>query len=187
VKRIGDVTLRLATPADPPHLPRVEDAAGGLFAQVGMPEVAAMPARDVGSLRAAQAEGMLWVADSATAGLVGFAMAERLAESLHLAELSVDPSHGRRGLGAALVECVAEAAIERGFGWLTLSTFEHVAWNAPFYRRLGFFTVDPDDLSADLRAIRQREADAGLATEQRVIMRRSLSPRTVGGCGGCGG
>lgn len=184
MKRLGEVTLRLATTADPPHLPRVEDAAGELFAEIGMPEIAAMPARDVPSLGAAQAEGLLWVADDAAAGVVGFAMAERLVGSLHLAEMSVQPSHGRRGVGAGLVQCVADAALERGYTQLTLSTFVHVPWNAPYYRRLAFLEVEAADLSDELRAILAREADAGLAMDQRVIMRRTLLPPPGRGTGG---
>jgi predicted N-acetyltransferase YhbS len=184
VKRLGDVTLRLATAADPPQLPRVEDAAGELFAEIGMPEIAAMPARDVSSLQAARAEGLLWVADAATTGVVGFAMAERLVESLHLAELSVQPSHGRRGVGAGLVQCVADAALERGYSQLTLSTFVHVPWNAPYYRRLGFEEVDTATLSDELRTVRAREADVGLPVKQRVIMRRAILPPPGLGAGG---
>ena len=38
---------------------------------------------------------------------VGFALVEMLADDLpHLEELDVDPSHGRRGLGTALVRGV---------------------------------------------------------------------------------
>jgi predicted N-acetyltransferase YhbS len=174
--RIGDVTLRPATDSEPPHLARVEDEAGELFAKVGMPEVAAMPARDPASLRAAQVAGLLWVADSAADGLVGFALAEPFGESLHLEELSVSPSHGRRGIGAGLVACVAEAAVLRGYTQVTLSTFSEVPWNAPYYRRLGVVEITAPDLPAELRAVRAREAAAGLAVEQRVIMRRRLAP-----------
>lgn len=181
---LGDVTLRPATAADPPGLASVEDAAGDLFAELGMPEVAAMPARDVDDLRAAEALGLLWVADSRANGLVGFALAECLAESLHLEELSVRPSHGRRGIGAGLVECVVEAARERGYAQLTLSTFVDVPWNAPYYRRLGFGEVDAVDLSPDLRALREHEATLGLDVEGRVIMRRLLSPRSPDRDGG---
>jgi len=179
----GEVTLRPAVAADLPRLPGVEDAAGELFREVGMPEVAEMPALDVDSLRNAEAEGLLWVADSAVDGPVGFALAECFDGSMHLAELSVHPAHGRRGIGAGLVECVARAAVERGFSELTLSTFVDVPWNAPYYRRLGFTEIDEAALPAELRAVRAREESVGLAIELRTIMRRLLPPKSKGGEG----
>jgi len=176
VRRIGEVTVRLATALDPPRLPAVEDAAGEMFREFGMPEIAEMPASEVAELDAARRSGLLWVADDRDTGPVGFAMAEAFSGSLHLAELSVRPSHGRRGLGSALVQCVVEAAAHRGDSEVTLSTFVHVPWNAPYYRRLGFVDVAPDTLPGDLFAVRQREAEIGLDLELRVIMRRDLVP-----------
>lgn len=176
MKSLGDVKLRAAVAADVARLAAVEEAAGELFREIGMPEVSAMPARDIESLRSAQAQGLLWVADSANDGPVGFAMAQCLAESMYLAELSVRPSHGRRGIGSGLVECVAGEAVGRGYSQLTLSTFTDVPWNAPYYRRLGFAAIAPADLPDELRAVREHEASLGLAVERRTIMRRSLAP-----------
>jgi len=174
MKRIGDVTLRAAAAADPPRLPDVEDAAGEMFRDVGMPDVAEMAARTVEDHEEALAAGLLWVADADGLGPVGFALASAMQGSLYLAELSVRPSHGRRGLGTALVECVAEEAAARGYRAVTLSTFTHVPWNAPYYRRLGFVDLPPEGLPDELRAVREREAAVGLDLGQRVIMRRAL-------------
>jgi predicted N-acetyltransferase YhbS len=145
-----------------------------MFRDVGMPDVASMPARTVDEHEAALAAGLLWVADAEGLGPVGFAMASAMKGSLYLAELSVQPSHGRRGLGAALVECVVEAAAARGHRAVTLSTFTHVPWNAPYYRRLGFVDLPPERLPDELRAVREREAAVGLDLDQRVVMRRPL-------------
>jgi GNAT superfamily N-acetyltransferase len=69
---------------------------------------------------------------------VGFALVKMLADDLpHLEEIDVHPSHGRRGLGTALVREVCEWATLRGHVMLTLTTFRAVAWNLPFYARLG--------------------------------------------------
>ncbi len=51
---------------------------------------------------------------------------------LHLEEIDVDPSHGRRGLGTALVNAVCEWASDSGHALLTLTTFRAVPWNLPF-------------------------------------------------------
>ena len=52
----------------------------------------------------------LWVALTEEVP-VGFALVEMLANDLpHLEELDVDPSHGRRGVGTALVRAVCKWA-----------------------------------------------------------------------------
>lgn len=58
---------------------------------------------------------------------------------------------------------------------LTLTTFEHVPWNAPYYARLGFRILDDAEVTPGLRAIRQREAEIGLDRWPRVCMRRDIA------------
>lgn len=70
---------------------------------------------------------------------VGFALVEMLTgNEPHLEEIDVHPAHGRRGVGSALVRTVCEWATRSGFRDITLTTFRDVAWNMPFYARLGF-------------------------------------------------
>src|SRR5437762_2109041 len=78
-------------------------------------------------------DGRLWVALTGTKP-VGFALVEMLADDLpHLEEIDVEPIHGRRGLGTALVRAVCEWATISGYPMLTLTTFRSVPWNYPFY------------------------------------------------------
>ena len=79
------------------------------------------------------------------------------------------------GLGSRLVERVAGWARERGAPALTLTTYAEVAWNAPYYERLGFRRLADDELTPGLRAIRAAEAERGLDRWPRVGMRRELS------------
>src|SRR5262245_1066815 len=73
--------------------------------------------------------GRLWVAMAGDTP-VGFALVQMLADDLpHLEELDVEPSHGRRGLGTALVQAVCQWATVMGYSMLTLTTFRAVAWN----------------------------------------------------------
>src|SRR5271165_3964159 len=69
---------------------------------------------------------------------VGFASVEIVDGLAHLWQLSVRPSHGRRGVGTALVEAVCQWAGSQGYEAVTLTTYRDVPWNGPFYRRLGF-------------------------------------------------
>ena len=79
-----------------------------------------------------------------------------------------------RGLGAALVRAVCETARARGHRAVTLTTFRGVAWNAPFYERLGFRALREDELPPELSEIFDEEEAAGLAKRHRVVMRLDL-------------
>ncbi len=55
-----------------------------------------------------------------------------------------------------------------------LITFCEVAWNRPYYERLGFRALADDDLGPGLRGRRHAERTQGLDPGQRVGMRRDL-------------
>ena len=57
---------------------------------------------------------------------------------------------------------------------LTLTTFDDIPWNGPYYERLGFRRLDEAELSPALQSIRQAEVDAGLPMEQRICMQLDL-------------
>jgi hypothetical protein len=65
--------------------------------------------------------------------------------------------------------CLVDAA-NSGFRAVTLTTFRDVAWNGPFYGRIGF--VEVDDLEAHPRLAKElaKEAAAGLPPERRTAM-----------------
>jgi GNAT superfamily N-acetyltransferase len=70
----------------------------------------------------AQKAGLLWVAATPEDAPVGFALLREL-DGVHLDELDVYPSHGRRGLGSALLRRVCEWAQSAGRRGVTLSRF----------------------------------------------------------------
>jgi len=153
-----------------PSLPEVERRACDLFLQV--PFTAALPAlpTPLRHFERARREGILWVARDSEGAPVGFALVQRLGADFHLEELDVLPEHGRRGLGTALVHRVCEWA-ERGGASVTLCTFREVPWNAPFYKRLGFTPLGPEDLTPALAGRMREETARGLPPEHRVAMR----------------
>lgn len=104
----------------------------------------------------------------------GFAVAGPLGGFFHLHELSVDPAHGRRGLGAALVATVVAAAREGGFEGVSLSTFRFVPFNAPFYERLGFIERSLDAAAPALRDAFLRELPQGVDMKDRLLMVRAV-------------
>jgi len=174
----GTPAVRPARSDELPWLQQVETSAGLRFATVGLPGVAAGAPTPLCALQSAREAGLLWVVDAGAGRAVGFARAVRLASSLHLAEVSVLPAHGRRGLGTALVQAAARAGERLAAKTLTLSTFAEVPWNAPFYAKLGFRVVPERELTPELVAIRQREATDGLPIERRVIMALALPSRS---------
>jgi GNAT superfamily N-acetyltransferase len=93
---------------------------------------------------------------------------------VHVEQVSVDPEYGRRGIGSVLIEHVAGWARERGAPALTLTTYAEIAWNAPYYERLGFRRLADDELTPGLRRIRAAEAEHGLDRWPRLAMRRDL-------------
>lgn len=123
------------------------------------------------ALERVQADGLLWVA---TAGreVVGSAVAQVQDDALHLAEMSVHPDHGRRGLGTRLVRAVQHEAGRRKLSAVTLTTFADLPWNGPFYERLGFRSVACTELTPFLAATLERERQLGFTA--RVAMRLAV-------------
>lgn len=165
--------IRPARPTDLASLAAIESAAGQIFHGIDMHDVADDEGPTPETFEAALAAGRLWVAVH-EGHPVGYVLARHLDDQAHLEQLSVDPDHGRRGLGTALVGVVVEWGSTLGGHDVTLSTFRDVAWNRPYYERLGFEVVDDASLSPALQAVRAHEAAEGLDIDARVIMRRTV-------------
>lgn len=128
--------------------------------------------------------GRLWVTLAGDTP-VGFALVEMLAGDLpHLEEIDVHPAHGRRGLGTALVRTVCDWATVSRYAMVTLTTFRAVAWNFPFYSRLGFVEIPRESLRRELAAVISEEAHRGLDPDTRVVMGYRCGPVTkpTGAC-----
>ncbi len=163
-------SISLARREELPCLPTIEELASALFLR--SPLTADLPSdpTPLADFEEAQQAGLLWVARIDTALPVGFALAQTLGDELHLEELDVLPEHGRRGIGAALVQKVCERALGHGRS-VTLCTFSEIPWNAAFYERLGFRRLRAEELTPALRARMREEAERGLRPELRVAMR----------------
>ena len=168
------LTIRPVAPAELGTLRDLERAAGRCFADVGMPEIADDAPLPVAELDRYRRAGLAWVAVGAADEPVAFLLADPVDVALHVEQVSVHPGHARRGIGRALLEHAAAHAGAAGLPALTLTTFEHVPWNAPYYRRCGFRVLAEREWTPGLRAIREREAAHGLDRWPRVCMRREL-------------
>lgn len=170
-------TIRLAKHEELSLLPNIERRAASLYA----PHAAALglslddvSVNTPSTLGRANLDGRLWVAADAAGAPVAFALVMELGLFAHLDELDVLPEHGRKGIGGALLETVCEWALTRGFSAVTLSTFRDVPWNAPFYERHGFVTVEPSEQPPELANIVELERRKGFRTHLRVIMQREV-------------
>jgi GNAT superfamily N-acetyltransferase len=166
--------IRLARPSDLPMLPVIEKHAAEIFAGYGLAELFRRVLTPYAALERGQKDGLLWVAVDHGDHPVGFALACEVGINAHLDELDVDPRHGRRGLGRALVETVCDWAGRAGYPAITLTTLSHIPWNAPFYEKLGFRSLEPEALTPHLRELLQTETAHGLPAENRVAMRKWL-------------
>jgi predicted N-acetyltransferase YhbS len=167
-------SIRRRRPDDDAALLRVENRAAQLFRAHGYAGVADAPIPDIAWLRDMMNGQDVWVAADGQDAPVGFAVAGQAPPFLHLRELSVDPAHGRKGLGRALVLAVHDAARGAGLAGTSLTTFRDVPFNAPFYGRLGFVELPLDEAPQELAAIFHAEVPEGVAAEKRVLMVRRV-------------
>jgi len=159
-----------ARPHDVGAIAAIELAAARLLAG-HMPDAALGEVTDEHELRTAQGQRRLWVALFRDRP-VGFAHVKLLEPgAAHLAELDVHPEHGRRGVGRRLVEQVCRWAERQGCLAVTLTTFRDVAWNMPFYARVGFEEVPRAECTPALSSVLQDEARRGLDPMRRVAMK----------------
>ena len=166
--------IRLARPDELPALIDVEREAGAPFRDVGMAAIADDDPGPVEKLAAPQSAGRVWVSVDSADRPVAYLVAEVVDGHAHIEQVSVRPSHARRGIGSALIETLAEWARSRGMTALTLTTFETVPWNAPYYERLGFRVVPDAEIGDGMRSIRLAEIARGLDAWPRVAMIRPL-------------
>lgn len=171
-------SIRPAQAAHITALPAIELAAAQLL-RGHAPDSVLAETTDERTFADAARDGRLWVASTECVP-VGFALVKMLADDLlHLEEIDVDPSHGRRGLGTALVNAVCEWATDSGYALLTLTTFRTVPWNLPFYARMGFAEIPRETLRPELAAVVSEEADRGLDPHSRVVMGYRCVPPVI--------
>lgn len=163
----GNWSLRLARPGDAAAMPGIERAAAAAFA--AEPAIDPEPTRSEADYARLIRKGHSLVAHVGEA-MAGFLAAEPFRRELHIWEMDVAPPFQRRGIGAGLVRAAQIDARNSGFKALTLTTFRDLAWNAPFYARLGFEEVTALDAHLRLAGELANEVDDGLPADRRCAM-----------------
>lgn len=163
--------LRVAEVAEQPRLAEIEAAAAVLYRPYGVEAFFGHGVTKTRRFVDALALGRVWVAARREDDLaVGFALAEPKPPYAYLAELDVDPDHGQRGLGSALLETVRRWAEAGGAQALWLTTQSNIPWNSPFYERRGFRIVRGLQRPVFIRDILSRQAAIGFPMVHRVAM-----------------
>jgi GNAT superfamily N-acetyltransferase len=162
-----DWSLRLARPEDAAAMPGIERAAAVAFA--GEPSVDPARTRSEPDYARLIRRGHSLVAHVGEA-MAGFLVAQPFGRELHIWEMDVAPAFQRRGIGAGLVRAAMIDARNTGFKALTLTTFRDLAWNGPFYARLGFEEVTALDAHPRIAGELANEVDDGLPADRRCAM-----------------
>ncbi|WP_147163607.1 GNAT family N-acetyltransferase, partial [Pararhodospirillum oryzae] len=168
--------IRPATPGEAFLLPAIERSAGEIFREwPGLEWIADDTVQSEDQHRALMATGVALVADLPDDGVVGFLNGEHRGDALHLWQIAVHRAWQGRGIGRQLIEAAGRVARGQGLQALTLTTFRAVAWNEPLYQRLGFITLDSEEIPPWLTAVLDAEGRAGIPVARRCAMRKSLS------------
>lgn len=169
------ITFRDARPEECSLIQAIELAAAARYAGIGMAKVAASDPIPLSVLAARVASRGLIVAVAADGALIGFTAFRSLDHAAYIDEVDVLPAHAGRRIGAALLDEASRRAATLDLTALTLSTFRHVPWNAPYYRRLGFVEIAGAELTPGLVAVRADNIVRGLDETQRLFMRRPVA------------
>lgn len=176
------MAIRAARRQELPRLAAIEHRAAERFSDEHLPAALRERTVPLDLLEASFEAGLVWVAAMPDGALAGFLLAMEEDGFVHLGELSVLPAHGRQGIGAALLAALLAWAQDRGARAITLTTFEQVPWNAPWYRRRGFEPVPPAACPPHLQRHLADERAAGLL--QRVALWRAVQHGLQAGAAG---
>ena len=156
------------------NLPEISRAAAELFSEKDLPLALRSETTPVNIFEDALNDQRLWVViDEEKDFTVGFALLLEKCGQIHLRELDVHPDHTRQGLGTNLLKAVILWAKNQKYDQISLTTFRHLPWNAPFYSKLGFKIIEKSQFSPCLLELFNEEAK-GLNKSNRVLMLLNL-------------
>ena len=169
------INIELAGSEHLSAIPTIELAAAAMFSEADLPVEIRYLVTEEDLLHRAQRDARLWVALTEERIPVGFAMAEIVDGSAHLDEMDVMPDYGRRGIGTKLINTLINWARSADYPLLTLITFRHLPWNAPFYEQLGFVSMDSSEVGEELADLLAEESNAGIDISKRICMKLDLA------------
>lgn len=173
-----DVTLRPALPSEVDVLNDIDDDAVTLYAECGLslalgPEHVFVRAEVARWLRSMEL-GRAFLAVDQTGQGVGFAVLDVLDGEPYLDELAVRMATMRRGIGGRLLARAVDWARAAGGSALWLTTYDHVAFNRPYYERHGYLVMPESSCGPCILHHLSEQRRYLPAPAHRVAMRRLL-------------
>ena len=175
--RTASVYIRPARESELDVATEIDDDAGALFADIGVPfdfdkDHPFVVAERERFAHAARAQRLLF-ACSPTGEPIAFAAFGLVDARPFLFQLAVRRAWTRRGVGTLLLQRAVAWSVRAQELWLT--TYRHVSWNGPWYTRLGFAEQPLLQLGPELRALSDAERASLPVGEQRIVMRLAHS------------
>ena len=171
---MADYTIRPARAEDLMLLAPIEQSAAILFQNTPYSFLVSAESLPLEFVQQRFQVGQVWIAVDRADTAIGYAITTEVDDTLYLQQIDVEPAYGRKGIGSALIHTVCDWAKSHGYLVVSLSTFRDIPWNAPFYAKLGFYSIDESELTPGFQQIRLKESEAGLPISERVIMQRQL-------------
>lgn len=167
--------IRMMEPGEARRLMAIERRAQSTLIGLGMTELADTPEPSIGDFVCFLVEHDVFVAAEKRSGeAVGFLAAHALPDLYWISELSVDPEHGRRGIGRALLSAALERARWFHHRAVGLTADAVIPVGAPFYHRSGFVRLPDADCPPWLRRRKRAETPPGSSETSRCVMIRRL-------------
>ena len=109
--------------------------------------------------------------------LKAFTVVVRMDDHAHLEGLYVARKYSRQGMGSALLDAASKRTQALGLRRLTVSTYQEVAFNAPWYRQRGFTEVGSASVGPDLAHLVAIEQAGNLGGDglTRVLLERRFT------------
>lgn len=176
---ITEINIRKATHADIDTMIQIEISAATLFSTLPSEFLKKLPNdipnRNQHFYNAMISSDMSWVicVNRLVAGFICTTYIPK-ENTLHIYEFNVAQTFQMKGLGKQLLNFIINIGRQKGFLRLTLTTFKHVQWNAPFYASNGFVIMDETLLNNRLQDILKEEHDLGFPDNSRCAMQLLL-------------
>ncbi|WP_169753910.1 GNAT family N-acetyltransferase [Photobacterium aquae] len=176
---MNTIVVRRAEFEDITNINQIEKRAGNAFSSMPMDFLCSLPQEiplhSYGFYEKKIRSNELFVAEIENK-VVGFICISNINEesAIHVSEFAVDYTYQKRRIGFQLINVVIELAKKKHKS-ITLTTFSNVPWNAPFYEKLGFVTIDKSQLNERLVLLLAQESEMGLPKEYRCAMRLWVS------------
>jgi ribosomal protein S18 acetylase RimI-like enzyme len=172
---VPNFSIRKARSEDIPLLGPVERSAAEIFRTVNLGSLADDETTVAPSILATMADSNhLLVAVNESDQPIGFVGGMDIDGNFHIVEISVAQAVQGKGVGSALMAEMTRQVKEEKFMVMTLTTYRNVAWNGPWYKKLGFQEVTAEEMGKEYLKIWDVESQHGHDMASRCVMRKSL-------------